>query len=296
MTKMLRRVLGETIEVQLKLAAQPLFVHADEGMMNQVLMNLAVNARDAMFNGGHLVIETSGVELDEFAAEQSAPARPGSFVCLSVSDSGGGISPEILPRIFEPFFTTKAVGKGTGLGLATVFGIVQQHKGWINVYSEVGHGTTFRIYLPRLTGMTDIKVAQKMLATVPTGDETILLVEDEPTLRTSMNLTLTNLGYRVLEAATGNQALEVWQEHGAEIRLLLTDLMMPDGMTGKELAQRLVKENQKLKVVYMSGYSADLIGKDFPVQENVNFLAKPFHMQKLAQILRDSLDKHASSE
>jgi PAS domain S-box-containing protein len=296
MTKMLRRILGETIEVQLKLAEQPMFVHADTGMMNQVLLNLAVNAHDAMFNGGQLVIETSGVELDEFAAEQSAPARPGSFVCLSVSDSGSGISPEILPRIFEPFFTTKAAGKGTGLGLATVFGIVQQHKGWINVYSEVGHGTTFRIYLPRLTGMTDIKVAQKMLATVPTGNETILLVEDEPALRTSMNLTLTNLGYRVLEAATGNQALEVWQEHGAEIRLLLTDLMMPDGMTGKELAQRLVKENPKLKVVYMSGYSADLIGKDFPVQENVNFLAKPFHMQKLAQILRDSLDKHASSE
>ncbi|HEX7569901.1 MAG TPA: PAS domain S-box protein [Verrucomicrobiae bacterium] len=296
MTKMLRRTLGENIEVQLKLAAQPMFIHADAGMMDQVLLNLAVNAHDAMPQGGRLIITTAGVEFDEFAAAQSAPARPGAFVCLSVADTGGGIPPEILPRIFEPFFTTKAVGKGTGLGLATVFGIVQQHKGWINVYSEVGHGTTFRIYLPRLTGMTDIKVAQKMLATVPTGDETILLVEDEPALRTSMNLTLTNLGYRVLEAATGNQALEVWQEHGAEIRLLLTDLMMPDGMTGKELAQRLVKENQKLKVVYMSGYSADLIGKDFPVQENVNFLAKPFHMQKLAQILRDSLDKHASSE
>ena len=161
MTKMLRRILGENIQLQFKFAMQPLFVHADAGMMDQVLMNLAVNARDAMPNGGQLVIETSAVEFDESTAAQSAQARPGSFVCLSVSDTGCGIPPEILPQIFEPFFTTKDVGKGTGLGLATVFGIVQQHQGWINVYSEVGHGTTFRIYLPRLAEMSD----QKSVAT-----------------------------------------------------------------------------------------------------------------------------------
>jgi len=148
--KMLKRILGENVQVQLKFASQPMFLHADAGMMDQVLLNLAVNARDAMPQGGQLIIETSGVEFDELAASQSAQARPGSFVCLSVSDSGCGIPPEILPKIFEPFFTTKDVGKGTGLGLATVFGIVQQHQGWINVYSELNHGTTFRIYFPRL--------------------------------------------------------------------------------------------------------------------------------------------------
>jgi two-component system cell cycle sensor histidine kinase/response regulator CckA len=147
---MLMRILGENIQIQLKLPSQPMFIHADAGMMDQVLLNLTVNARDAMPNGGHLVIETSGVEFDEFAASQTAQVRPGSFVCMSVSDSGSGIPSEILPKIFEPFFTTKDVGKGTGLGLATVFGIVQQHQGWINVYSELNHGTTFRIYLPRL--------------------------------------------------------------------------------------------------------------------------------------------------
>ena len=153
--KMLQRILGENVQMQLKFAPQPLFIHADAGMMDQVLMNLAVNARDAMPDGGQLVIETSGSGIRRTSPPaQSAQARPGSFVCLSVSDTGCGIPPEILPAIFEPFFTTKDVGKGTGLGLATVFGIVQQHQGWVNVYSEVGHGTTFRIYLPRLAKNT----------------------------------------------------------------------------------------------------------------------------------------------
>jgi PAS domain S-box-containing protein len=292
-TKMLRRILGENIEVVLNFAAQPLFIHADASMMDQVLLNLAINARDAMPAGGRLVIETAAVEFDEFAAAQSAPARPGSFVCLSVADTGCGIPPEILPRIFEPFFTTKGVGKGTGLGLATTFGIIQQHHGWINVYSEVGRGTTFRVYLPRLVGLNAQNSAQQMPGPVPTGNETILLVEDERALRTTMRLTLTRLGYRVLEASTGLKALAVWQEHRDDIRLLLTDLIMPDGMIGRDLAQRLIRENPRLKVIYMSGYSADLISQDFNVQENVNFLAKPFHAQQLAQTIRDSLDKPA---
>jgi two-component system, cell cycle sensor histidine kinase and response regulator CckA len=290
-TKMLRRILGETIEVQLKLAAQPLFVHADAGMLDQVLMNLAVNAHNAMHNGGQLVIETSGVELDEFTAAKVVTARPGSFVCLSVSDSGSGIPPEILPRIFEPFFTTKAVGKGTGLGLAIVFSIVQQHKGWINVYSEVGHGTTFRIYLPRLSGVTDIKIAQKMPSNVPHGNETILLVEDEPALLIAMRKTLCQLGYHILEAPNGVKALSVWQAHRDEIHLLLTDLVMPAGMTGIDLAKRLLQEKPKLKVVYMSGYSAKLVGKDFQMKEGANFVSKPFEVLKLAQTIRASLDK-----
>jgi PAS domain S-box-containing protein len=292
MTKMLTRILGENIAVQLKLAAQAMFLHADAGMMDQVLLNLAVNARDAMPEGGQLVIETAGVEFDEFAATQTAQARPGSFVRLSVSDNGCGIPPENLAKIFEPFFTTKGVGKGTGLGLATVFGIAKQHQGWVNVYSEVGHGTTFKVYLPRLAESHDTTIIKKMPATAPTGHETILLVEDEPALRTTINLTLSRLGYRVLEAGTGVRALEVWKEHHGGIQLLLTDLMMPDGMTGKELGQRLFHQNPKLKVIYMSGYSADIVAKDFPLQEGVNFLIKPFQVQQLAQTIRQSLDQN----
>ena len=291
LAKMLRRMLTENIGVDLKLAGQPMFVHADPGMMNQVLMNLAANARDAMPAGGQLVIETAGVEFDEDSAAQSASARPGSFVRLSVSDSGGGIAPEVLSKIFEPFFTTKGVGKGTGLGLATVFGIVQQHQGWINVYSEVGKGTTFKIYLPRLAGLTAQKNAEILLATVPTGNETILLVEDEPVLQDAIRKTLAHLGYRVLAAATGVKALEVWLEQREEIHLLLTDMVMPDGMTGMDLGQRLLQENPKLKVVYMSGYSTEFISKDFPLKEGVNFLAKPFETPKLAQIIRHRLDE-----
>jgi two-component system cell cycle sensor histidine kinase/response regulator CckA len=211
-------------------------------------------------------------------------------VCLSVSDSGSGISPEILPKIFEPFFTTKDVGKGTGLGLATVFGIVQQHQGWINVYSEVNHGTTFRVYLPRLAKNGGKKSSQPALTTTSGGNETILLAEDDPSLRVSVRKTLSQLGYRILEAPTGVKALEVWKENRDEIRLLLTDLVMPDGMTGKDLAQRIHQENPKLKVIYMSGYSAEVAGKDFPLKEGVNFLTKPFQAYKLAQTIRDSLD------
>jgi len=288
--KMLKRMLGETIEMQLKLSAAPMYLHADTGMLDQVLMNLCVNARDAMPDGGCLVLETAGVELDELAVAQCIHARPGSFVRLSVSDSGGGIPPEILPQIFEPFFTTKPIGKGTGLGLATVFGIVQQHQGWINVYSEVGRGTTFRIYLPRLAGNVVLKSEQPGFAAMRGGQETILLVEDDPALRDAARKALSQLGYRIIEAPTGVKALEVWQEYRHEISLLLTDLVMPDGMSGKDLAQNLLQENPKLKVIYMSGYSAEVVGKGFPMAEDVTFLTKPFPAQKLAQTIRDSLD------
>ena len=288
--KMLKRMLGETIEMQVKLAAQPLFLRADAGMLDQVLMNLVVNARDAMPNGGRLIIETSGVELDGLAVAQSVQARPGPFVRLSVSDNGGGIPSDILPQIFEPFFTTKPVGKGTGLGLATVFGIVHQHQGWINVYSAVGQGTTFRIYLPRPAGNGVFRIAPPPLAAMCGGHETILLAEDDPALRVALRKTLAQLGYAVLEAPTGSQALAVWQENPDEIDLLLTDLVMPDGLNGKDLAQRLLQENSKLKVVYMSGYSAEVVGKDFPLSEDVNFLTKPFPAQKLAHTIRNCLD------
>jgi PAS domain S-box-containing protein len=290
-TKMLQRTLGEDVEMQFKFSPQPLLIHADAGMMDQILMNLTINARDAMPKGGQLLIKTSAVEFDEITAAKTPQARPGSFACVSVSDNGGGIPPEILPRIFVPFFTTKAVGKGTGLGLATVFGIVQQHQGWINVYSEAGQGTTFRIYLPRLIKPSDKKAGWSSLASLRSGNETILLVEDDSSLRASIRIALSRLGYRVLEASNGVAALEVWKQHRDEIRLVLTDMVMPGGLTGKELGEQLLQQDPKLKVIYASGYSADSADKDFSMEEGVNFLTKPFAVNKLAQTVRNCLDK-----
>lgn len=289
-TKMLQRILGEDIGMHISYAPQPLPVHADNGMLDQILLNLAVNSRDAMPTGGRLVIETSVAVFDEFAASQRPLARPGKFACVTFSDTGKGIPPEILPRIYEPFFTTKDVGKGTGLGLATVFGIVQQHHGWINVYSEVARGTTFRIYLPLQAGAGVTAEQPPVAGELEGGNETILLVEDEQSLRMLVRNVLTRLGYRVVEATTGVTAIEVWKEHRQEIRLLLTDLVMPDGMTGKELATQLVAQDPKLKVIYTSGYSREIAGKDFPLQDGVNFLSKPFQAAKLAQTVRSILD------
>jgi len=293
MTKMLRRILGEDIEVQFRFSMQLMAIHADAGMMDQVLMNLAVNSRDAMSNGGILIIETSSMNFGETASMPPAQGRSGSFVCLSVSDNGCGIPPANLARIFEPFFTTKAVGKGTGLGLATLFGIVQQHKGWVNVESEVGQGTTFRIYFPRLAKMP--LAAQKpehpKLSSLPGGNETILLVEDDDFLRPSLCNTLSRLGYHVIPVSNAVKALEIWQVRHDDIQMLITDLVMPGGMTGKYLGELLLQQKPNLKVIYASGYSAEIVGTDFPSKEGVNFLIKPFHTQKLAQTIRDNFDK-----
>jgi signal transduction histidine kinase/CheY-like chemotaxis protein len=289
--KMLKRTLGEHIHLQFKFSPQPLYIHADAGMMDQILLNLTVNARDAMPKGGQIIIETSAVEFDEVTAVQTAQARPGAFVCLSVTDTGSGIRPEILPRIFEPFFTTKEVGKGTGLGLATCFGIAQQHKGWINVYSEIDQGTTFRVYLPQLTTVPDKKTVWSSLASIRGGSETILLVEDESALRTVIQTTLSRLGYRVLEAANGVEALAVWQQNRDAISLLLTDLVLPGGLTGTDLAVQLLEQNQKLKVVYASGYRTEIGAQDFLLEEGINFLTKPFETDKLAQTIRNRLDQ-----
>jgi two-component system, cell cycle sensor histidine kinase and response regulator CckA len=284
--KMLARILGEDVDIQFKPGAGILSIHADAGMMDQVLMNLTVNARDAMPDGGRLTIETTAVELDDAAAAQLPQARPGLFVCLSVSDTGCGISSEIMPQIFEPFFTTKGVGKGTGLGLATVFGIVQQHHGWINVASAVGQGTTFHIYLPRETKPPEKSTAQPAAAPVPAGQETILLAEDDDLVRSSVQRILIRLGYQVLTAASGLNALHVWRQHHAEIKLLITDMVMPDGMNGKELARRLLAENPKLKVIYTSGYSPDFANKNFQLPPDIHFLPKPFDFAKLGQTVR----------
>jgi len=291
MTKMLRRTLGENIQLQFKFAMQNTFVHADAGMMDQVLLNLALNARDAMPKGGRLLIETSTVDLDKAAAAKIPRARPGSFVCLSVEDTGCGIPSEVFHRIFEPFYTTKEVGKGTGLGLATVFGIVQLHHGWIEFQSQVGYGTTFRIYLPRVNKMSGQETVESVQAAIMRGgNETILLVEDDVALCASVRKILSQLGYCVLEAVNGIEALKVWEQNRDKIHLLLTDVVMPGNMSGLDLGQRLLKENPKLKVIYNSGYSAEVAGKDFPLKEGVNFLIKPFDKQKLTQTIRNSLD------
>lgn len=293
MTKMLRRTLGEHIRLHFKFFAEPLFIHADPGMIDQILLNLAVNARDAMPKGGEITIETSAMEFDEATATQNPQARPGSFVCLNVTDTGTGIPAEILPRIFEPFFTTKDVGKGTGLGLATIFGIVQQHKGWISVYSEVGRGSTFRIFLPRQTGTSDTRLFRQPISSVEGGTETILLVEDEPAVRDAVRIVLSRLGYRVLEAVTAAEALDIWKTNGNNIRLLLTDLMIPGGINGKELADDLLRRAPGLKVIYASGYSSEIAGQGVPLEEGVNFLTKPFDAHTLARTIRAQLDKSA---
>jgi PAS domain S-box-containing protein len=294
LSKMLRRLLSENIEMTVEFAPVPLPIRGDEGMVEQVLLNLVVNARDAMSRGGVLRVVTATVDLDEAAAHATPPARPGTFACLTVSDTGTGIAPEIRSHIFEPFFTTKGVGKGTGLGLATVYGIMQQHGGWITMESEVGRGTTFRAYFPRLaTSLVETGAAQP--AALQGGHETILLVEDEPAVRAVAEVALAGLGYRVFAASSGLVALQVWEEHKHEIELLLTDLIMPDGITGRDLALRLRAGAPKLPVIYMSGYSHEVAGGDFPLEEGMNYLPKPFDLTSLAKQVRASLDRGATT-
>jgi two-component system cell cycle sensor histidine kinase/response regulator CckA len=290
LTQMLMRILGENIEIQFKWWDEPLFIKADAGMIDQIVMNLVVNARDAMPDGGKLVIETSATNLDEQMAEEIPYARAGSFVRLCVTDNGCGIPPENLRVIFEPFFTTKEVGKGTGIGLATVVGIVQQHDGWINVESEVGRGTSFHIYLPSLPGAPTPATVDPLPVAAAAGHETILLVEDDPDVSNSVQSILSQLGYHVLSASTGGEALEIWREHLDEISLLLTDLVMPDELTGKDLAAKMREEKPSLKVIYTSGYSAEAVHSDSQFLEGLNFLPKPYSPQKLSEILRRNLD------
>jgi PAS domain S-box-containing protein len=289
-TDMLGRLLGEDVTLQLSYSAAPAIVEADAGMMEQVLLNLAVNARDAMPRGGQLVVKISVVDVNETHVRRHPEAREGSFVCVSKSDTGCGIAPENLPRIFEPFFTTKEVGKGTGLGLATVYGIVKQHQGWIEVDSAVGKGSTFRFYIPYAG--SDVIETEKPTTqiTVRGGTETILLVEDEKPVRELVARVLQKYGYAVLQAATGADALDVWRANKTKINLLLTDLVMPGSMNGRELAEKIWIEMPGLKVIFTSGYSADIVGKDFKLEPEVNFLQKPYQPQTLALTVRRCLD------
>ena len=290
MTKMLGRLLGEDIALQLNYFPQPVTVQADAGMLEQVLLNLAVNARDAMPKGGVLGIRIAPLEVDAPRVAQQPEAQVGRFVCVTVSDTGCGIPPENLRRIFEPFFTTKEVGKGTGLGLATVYGIVKQHQGWLEVESEFGKGARFRFFLPCSAATAEATEVQPAEPAVRGGTETILVVEDEAPLRELVCNVLSGHGYRILQAESGRRALEVWRESKDHIDLLLTDLVMPDRMNGRELAATLRAEYPRLKVLFTSGYSAHEVGQDSVLPCDLNYLQKPYQPRKLAQAVRDCLD------
>jgi CheY-like chemotaxis protein len=293
LTKMLKRTIPEDIRLAYSYAEPAPFVPADAGMMEQVLLNLVVNARDALPRGGQVRIATESVTLDEGATRGRPEARAGDFVCLSVSDTGTGIAPENLPRIFEPFFTTKEQGKGTGLGLATVYGIVKQHQGWVEVSSQVGTGTTFKVFLPAIAPPATTAAAQPTGAALCGGTETILLVEDDLTVRMTTRRVLETHGYKVLEAGCGREALDIWKVKGGDIALLLTDMVMPEGLTGRDLADLLREQRAGLKVVFVSGYSADIVGKEtaFFRRTKSTFLHKPYKMTTLVQTVRQCLDE-----
>jgi nitrogen-specific signal transduction histidine kinase/CheY-like chemotaxis protein len=291
MTKLLQRLIGANITLDTQCAPGGAPVVADPGMMEQVLINLAVNARDAMPKGGWLSLGTAVVTFDATKVALSPKARPGRFVELSVSDTGCGIAPEHLARIFEPFFTTKKVGKGTGLGLATVLGIVEQHQGWIEVASQPGRGTAFRIYFPFRDDEFAFSPMKPAMAEIRGGTETILLVEDEAVVRALAQKVLRSKGYVVLEADRSETALELWRLHRAKIDLLLTDIIMPGTSSGRDLAEQLLLEKPGLKVIYSTGYSDEVLGQDFLATRRFNFLPKPYDPLKLARMVRNNLDE-----
>jgi len=304
LSPMLQGLLGDNITLQFFPAVNLPALYVDVGMIEQVLLNLVINSRDAMPNGGRLTLSTSQQTLDPVALVLNPEARPGRFVCLTVTDTGCGMDAATMGHLFEPFFTTKEIGKGTGLGLATVYGIMKQHDGWIVVESHVGVGTTFTLFLPDAgkgpaalvrPGHSDTTQAVSR-QNMATGTETILVAEDEPVLRELVVNILEFCGYRIYQAQTGPEAVKVWQEHRGEIKLLLTDMVMPGGMSGRQLAERLQQDDPGLKVVYTSGYSPGMAGKDIALLEGFNFLAKPYPPSKLAQVVRESLNGKPPSQ
>ena len=287
LAKMLKRVIGEQVNLKCRYEDQLPHVQADPGMIEQVLINLALNSRDAMPRGGDLLIATGIADLDEARAQANPEARPGKFVCLIVKDVGTGIPPDDLPHIFEPFFTTKELGKGTGLGLATVYGIVKQHQGWIEVLSRPGEGSTFTIFLPAIPIPVAKQAEPNAQPPPPGGTETILLVEDDYSVRLITRRVMEARGYKVYEAASAREALDTWRGREQEIALLLSDVVMPEGITGRELAEEMRASHPDLKVILMSSYNADVISKD----RNFFHLNRMFYLQKpwLARILLETL-------
>jgi nitrogen-specific signal transduction histidine kinase/CheY-like chemotaxis protein len=288
---LLSRTLGEDITYQFRYASDLPAVYADLGLIEQVILNLAVNARDSMPRGGQLVITTSVGDIDaSYVERQSAESRVGRFVCLSLADTGCGMDALTLSHIFEPFFTTKEVEKSSALGLATAYGIVKQHQGWIEVRSQVGQGSTFKVFLPPDDPSAQPWPEKVSDENVPHGSETILVVEDEPPVCWIVKDVLGRYGYKVLQAGNGVEALAQWHQHHSEIALLLTDMVMPVGLSGQELAEKFTAQKPGLKVMYISGYSLQAAGKGLSVLDGLNFLQKPFDGAKLALAVRHCLD------
>jgi len=289
MEKMLHRLIGEDVELVIRPDTGPGWVEADPGQLEQVIMNLAVNARDAMPRGGRLTIETASVELESTVAEQHAGARPGRFERLVVTDTGSGMDAETRAHLFEPFFTTKGPGQGTGLGLATVYGIVSQSSGFVWVDSEPGRGATFTIHLPSVAAPAETIAPGPADPEAPRGSETVLLVEDEEDLRDMTHEILESHGYRVLTARHGGEALSISERHRGVIDLLLTDVVMPQ-MSGPVLAESLRARHAGLRVLYMSGYTADAIGRHGVLEAGLALLHKPFTPDALTRKVRELLD------
>jgi two-component system cell cycle sensor histidine kinase/response regulator CckA len=282
-------VIGEDIELIASLHPSLVPVKADPGQVEQVLMNLAVNARDAMPHGGKLMMETCNVEPDE-RMTRDLELAPGRYVMLRVTDSGHGMNAGTLSHIFEPFFTTKPMGKGTGLGLATVYGIVKQSGGSIEVESEVDRGTTFRIYLPAVEGATRKQAEPRAGEKVAGGTETILIAEDEPDLRELARIFLEGYGYKVLEAASAEQAIQTAALFAGPIDLLLTDVIMP-GMSGAQLAENILSQRPQTRIVYMTGYTDDMVVQHKVLEPGVKVLQKPFGKVDLGLKVRSTLDE-----
>ncbi|HUJ72387.1 MAG TPA: ATP-binding protein, partial [Verrucomicrobiae bacterium] len=294
MDKMLRRLIGEDIEFITNLASDIGSVRADPGQIEQVLMNLAVNGRDAMPNGGKLIVETANIILSEEYTRLHEDVKPGDYVMIAVTDTGGGMTDEVKARLFEPFFTTKPQGQGTGLGLATCYGVVKQSGGHITYYSEVDHGTTFKVYLPRISVRASSVPTAPSAPATSGGKETILLVEDDHAVRGLNARLLRAKGYTVIEAANGREALRVVdQRQGNSVKLLLTDVIMPE-MGGKELAQHFRAAHPDTKVLFCSGYTQEAIDRGGELEPGTAFLQKPFTPMLLASKIREVLDNQVT--
>jgi two-component system, cell cycle sensor histidine kinase and response regulator CckA len=285
---MLRRLIGEDIELEWLPGKDLGLVKMDPSQIDQILANLCINARDAIGDTGRVTIETDNAVLDEDSCAVHVGSVPGEYVLLIVSDSGCGMDHETVSHLFEPFFTTKERGKGTGLGLAMIYGIVKQNNGFINVYSEPGQGTTFKIYLPRLTEASDAPVESPPSKRVDSGTETILLVEDEPMILQMATLMLQRLGYKVLPAASPGEAIRLAEDHAGTIHLLMTDVIMPE-MNGRDLAGKLLSLCPGMKRLFMSGYTANVIAHHGVLDEGVHFIQKPFSRNELAGKVREVL-------
>ena len=293
LTKMVKRIIGENICMECFEGRHAPFVEADVSMIEQVLLNLVINARDAMDKGGDLIISTKRVRVELEHLPTNEDVKPGAYICLRVRDTGCGIPNEILHRIFEPFFTTKEAGKGTGLGLATVYGIVKQHGGWIRVSSRIGVGTVFRIFLPAIEIPDAPPTAVHSESGRWRGRETVLLVEDDEPVRLTTRRLLEAFGYQVVEAASADEARIIWNARENPVDLLLTDVVMPGGMTGRELADELRKLSPRLKVIFISGYNLSVVSDDtgFLRRENNYFVQKPFKSLLLVETIRRCLDE-----